>query len=499
MFAQRSVLRHTIAGACCLALAACVALGAPLDNTIARLIERTDLGGATVAVHAVEVASGRELVSYRAERDMIPASNMKLITSGMALAVLGSDYVFRTEIRVDESVDPPRLVVIGAGDPALGDSVLLEREEVGMTLDTLFDRVAKAVAAAGVERFSEIVIDDRVFDREFVHPAWPNDQLNRWYCAEVGGLNFARNVVTVYASPTSQGGSPITQVLPDTPWISLANRAQTDLRGSNTGWVSRPEPNDELTLFGRIRTRSEIEVAIHNPPTFAGRLFASELGKRGIPIDERRVRLAGPEESFEKARTVAAITTPIADVLGRINTDSHNLYAECVFKLAGHTVSGEPGSWSTGAAVTRMLLSDALGPDAARSTVISDGSGMSRDNRVRAMTLTGWMRWIATDPARWAIFLDSLATPGEGTLKSRFADGELSCQLTGKSGYLTGVYSLSGVLTEPTSGRQVAFSILINDVPSGRQARNAKPLHEAIVEELDGWLAPRTSSPDLGG
>ena len=31
----------------------------------------------------------------------------------------------------------------------------------------------------------ELVIDDRVFDRQFVHPSWPVQQLNRWYCAEV--------------------------------------------------------------------------------------------------------------------------------------------------------------------------------------------------------------------------------------------------------------------------------------------------------------------------
>ncbi len=474
-------------------------LGGPLDGRIDRIIARTDLGGASIAIHAVEVQTGRELIAYRADQPMIPASNMKLITSGVALEVLGPDFAFRTEFRIDDSVTPPTLVVVGSGDPALADPILLEREEVGLSIDKLFDTIAGVIAQSGSRSFGEIVVDDRVFDRTFVHPSWPADQLNRWYCAEVGGLNMVRNVVTVFAEPSQPGGSPITRMVPDAPWISLANRARSDPKGNNTAWVSRPEPNDNMTLFGIVRTRCEIEVAIHNPPTFAGRVIAAELSRRGVDIDQRQVRLARPEERFDGLRTLAVVTTPIADVLERVNTDSHNLYAEALIKRVGHEVSGEPGSWENGAAVTRMIISDKLGAEHAQSTTVSDGSGMSRDNRVQPATLTAWMRTIARDPARWDVFVRSLAVPGKGTLEKRFIDGELSCELAAKSGYLSGIYALSGVLTEPRSGRQVAFSILLNDVPSGARARNAKPFHEAVVEELDAWLAPQPAGANLGG
>jgi D-alanyl-D-alanine carboxypeptidase len=76
----------------------------------------------------------------------------------------------------------------------------------------------------------------------------------------------------------------------------------------------------------------------------------------------------------------------------------------------------------------------------------------------------------------------------------------MSTQVAAKSGYLTGIYALSGVLTDPDSGRRVAFSILINDVP-GAQARNARPLHEQIVAEIDRWLVPNKAAQpaNLGG
>lgn len=486
-----------------LAAAASVALGGPLDGRVKALIGRTDLGAATVAVHAIDIDSGAVLIDHNAESASIPASNMKLLTAGAALKVLGPGFVFRTEIRVDESVSPPRLIIVGSGDPALGDPVLLEREDVGLSLDRLLDQVASTLKSQGIERVSEIIVDDRVFDRDYIHPSWPADQLNRWYCAELGGVNFFRNVVTVFTEPTSENGSPRTTLVPDSPWIELSNRARTDLTGANTAWVSRPNPGDAMTLLGRVRTRTEIQVAIHNPPMYAGRVLANELGKRGIAMPDRwafdHVRMAAETDDFTDAKPVVVITTPLADVLQRVNTDSHNLYAECLLKRMGHEVTGEPGSWSNGAAVVRMVLADALGHQQTDSTAVADGSGMSRENRVRPSTLTAWMRWLSRDQPRWDAFVASMAVPGEGTLRSRFGSSELNTVLSAKSGYLSGVYALSGVLTDPNTGRRVAFSILLNEVPSGAQARNAKPLHEQIVRELDAWLVPSRQPANLGG
>lgn len=487
-----------------LLLTVSTAIGGPLSSRINALIGRTDLGNASIAVHAIDLDTGTEVAAYRANTALIPASNMKVITAGAALAVLGPEFVFRTEVRLDNSISPPRLILIGSGDPALGDPVLLERPEVGLTLDRLFDQIAATLKTQGIERVSEIIVDDRVFDRDYIHRSWPTDQLNRWYCAEVGGLNFFRNVVTVYTEPTTDNSSPLTTLVPDAPWIELANRARTDRSGTNTAWVSRPNPSDTMTLLGKVRTRTEIQVAIHNPPLYAGRVIAHELSKRGVRTPDRwaydHVRLATETDRFTDARPVVVVTTPIGDVLRRVNTDSHNLYAEALFKRMGHQVSGEPGSWANSAAVVRMVISDALGAEHAEATSVADGSGMSRENRVRPSTITAWMRWISRNPERWQAFADSLAVPGEGTLRSRFGNTELSTQVAAKSGYLSGVYALSGVLTDPDSGRRVAFSILINDVP-GAQARNARPLHEQIVAEIDRWMVPnRAARPaNLGG
>jgi len=186
------------------------------------------------------------------------------------------------------------------------------------------------------------------------------------------------------------------------------------------------------------------------------------------------------------------VTTPLADIVARCNRDSVNLYAEALAKRMGHEVTGEPGSWGNGGAVVRMVMTDRLGPSAATTTVISDGSGMSRANRIAPETMTRWLASMSRDPAIGSLFTASLPTTGQGTLRKRFPATTLKNTLHAKSGTINGVRCLSGYLTHPVTGRTLVFSILINDLPlTGGSGPKALRLHEAIVAELDAWLTAR--------
>jgi D-alanyl-D-alanine carboxypeptidase/D-alanyl-D-alanine-endopeptidase (penicillin-binding protein 4) len=488
-----------------LALAAsCVAvLGQSLESRIQTLVTKTDLGGATVGVAVFDVDSGQLIAGDGADQEMIPASNMKLITTGAALFTLGPDFAFRTEFLIQESEGHRTLIIKGDGDPALGDPELLGRGSTPLDVNGLLERVAEALQRRGIDHLDEVIVDDRVFARETLHPAWPRDQLNRWYCAEVAGLNFHTNVVTVF--PQSVPGSllPRLTVEPAAPWIEIKNQSRSVSNGPNTVWISRPDRTNTMTVFGEVRRRAEIPVAIANPAEFAGRVIATALQSNGIEIGPAgsdpvsHVRLVGEDEKFEGAETAAVVRTTLADVLNRCNTDSHNLYAEALLKRTGHAVTGDSGSWSNGAAVVRMLLGEKLGPTEATQVTVSDGSGMSRENRVSPRILASWIGEIYEDDSVREALLASMAGPGEGTLRERFRDAPLNNRLEAKSGYLTGVYALSGLLIND-DGRAVTFSILLNDVPSGKAARNAKPLHQDIVVEIDRWLTAQKAGA-LGG
>jgi D-alanyl-D-alanine carboxypeptidase/D-alanyl-D-alanine-endopeptidase (penicillin-binding protein 4) len=479
-----------------------------LNGDVQRQITQSRLSSARVGICVLDASNGETLVSIRADDRLIPASNLKLLTSGAALLTLGSAYEFKTQLLLDGD----RLIVKGGGDPAFADPRVLERMTPKRDVEDVLSLLVAAANKAGVRKVSEIIIDDRVFDRDFVNPAWPEKHLHHGYGAEVAGLNFHANVLHIFTEPGPQGFGtrPTVTLDPAAPWLPITIKAQTVAQNKNTAWVTRDADANSFTLLGDVgvRASSPIEITLHEVPDFFGHILADRLTRAGIEVADDpsapgtpRSRLAEPQDRFPNAKVVGMVTTPIAEVLRRCNADSENLYAESLMKTLGNTITHEPGSWENGTAVVRMMLSQRLSPDAAASTTMIDGSGLSADNRVSPQTLARWLASVSEEKVG-DMFVNSLAQPGkQGTLEKRFQGVKLRNEVRGKSGFINGVRALSGFLTSPTTGRRVVYSIIVNDISSAEQTEDARKLHEHVVKVADEWLSKQRppEAPKKGG
>jgi len=478
-----------------------------LNEDVQRLISKNRLGETRTGIYMLDAATGDVLCDINASEAFAPASNMKLLTAGAALLVLGPDYVFKTEIVRDGET----LIVRGGGDPALADPAVLSRMTPKLTTAELLGRLGAAVGKAGMTGVKEIIVDDRVFDRERVHPAWPTDQLDRGYCAEVAGVNFHANVLSVYPRPSPEGvGRAATYGMePIAPWIRIDVSARTVGQGQNTAWLRRQGQGNRFELLGDVRTPAQgpVEVTLRETPEFFGRLLAREIAAAGIPVAGSRnadslgdasVRLAGVQERLNTGQTIAVVTTPMSEVMRRCNADSENLYAESLLKLMGNTITRESGSWNNGTAVVRMLLGEKLSPGAAASTTVVDGSGLARTNAVTPATMGRWLDVIARDERVSKAFLDSMAEPGSGTLQRRFRGTSLNNSLKAKSGRINFVRTLSGYVVHEPSGRKIVFVVFCNNVKNDPAAL---ALHEDVVKLADEWLTRRVPKdlPRNGG
>ncbi len=452
-------------------------------------IKHAHLEGATVAVSIREAQTGAQLVAINADQPLIPASNMKLLTSGAALHILGPDFQFTTRLLRDGE----RLIIVGDGDPALGDPELLELMEIGghtgIDVETFIGLWVQPVVDSGLERVAELVVDDRVFDREFVHPAWPVEQLNRRYCAQVAGLNFHLNVLHFYPRP-GQGHRPDLGLYhPRGDWIGITNNAASrhGVHDRNDLWIARKLETNRLTFYGNVKFayRDPAPVTIHDPPAFFARLFADRLAEAGVEVEAFRVAPpAEPPPAGELAGPL--IRTPIATVVTRCNRNSQNLYAEALLKRIGHAVTNEPGSWTNGPAVVRLVVHERLkNPNLASRLVVSDGSGLSRANRITARMMTAWLKTFHDDERLGPIFIESLARAGEsGTLQKRFRDVDLhGSTVHAKSGYVQYVSCLSGYVSMP-DGRRRPFSILVNGLREPGSVGKAKKMQERILSAI---------------
>lgn len=473
-----------------------------LDSRVHSLLTSSKIVNAKVGVSVRDLNTGTELVDINADTALMPASNMKLLTSGTALLVLGPDFTFKTELIIDGSPGAERLVIKGSGDPALADPVLLERMEPKLTVEGLLEALAGAVKRAGITSISEVVVDDRVFDRNWIHPSWPKDQLDKWYCAPICGANFHTNVLSAFPAPSGEGPGrpPVMTLEPAAPWLDIENKARTIDNGKNSVWLGRASEGNHFTLFGEVRqpSRQPIEITLSDLPVFTGQVIAAELAKQGVQVGKSTgrdsaissVRMIEPSDTYS-GRTVAIVSTHMPDVLDRCNGDSHNLYAEALIKRIGREVTGEPGSWTNGSSVVRMTLTQSarVGPKYAATTVVADGSGLSRENRVAPATFTRWLDELQRDPRIRDEFMSSLASVDKrGSIRRRFQDVKLSCELYAKTGTIDGVRCLSGYMIEPTANRRVAFSIMVNDIKES-EALEALGFHERVVVAIDRALA----------
>ncbi|HEY1727943.1 MAG TPA: D-alanyl-D-alanine carboxypeptidase [Candidatus Baltobacteraceae bacterium] len=138
------------------------------------------LRGAHVGFLAVDTRSGRVLYAHKSDDAFMPASTLKVITGSSALAMLGPNFTFTTQVATLTDGTTTKLVLIGGGDPLLSASDL--------------DDAAAAVAAANFGPISEIDADTSRFDQERYGYGWTLDDIGEAYAPALTALCYQDNV-----------------------------------------------------------------------------------------------------------------------------------------------------------------------------------------------------------------------------------------------------------------------------------------------------------------
>ena len=466
-----------------------------IQSQVDRLLRGRDLGKTRVALQIVDLRSGATLAQVKPDQLMIPASNMKLVTTAAALATFGRDFKFQTQLRLIVEPDwktPDKqletvsgaaggraLLIRGDGDPGFCDPNLLE--DHGTNVDELVGQWVKAVVKTGLKEFDRIIVDDRVFDQQFVHDGWPRDQLNRHYCAQVAGLNFHTNVLHAHPQPTEPGQTPRVLLRPEGVNVETTNRAVTGT--TDTFGVDRRANMNHLVFSGRIAHYKGVpyRVTMHDPPLLFADLLKRRLAKEGITV--KTVERVGPGQTLPDGRLIYTVRTTLFEVMRRSNSESVNLYAESLLKRLGRRFTGTSGGWGNGSAAVREFLLRRFGPGAAIVN-ISDGSGLSRENLVTPQIIVKLLRSMYEDKALGVDYIESLAVGGvRGTLKKRFT-GQLKGKIYAKTGHINRVSCLSGYFFTPADDNEyhaVAFCLMFNDIREPVPISRAKAVQDDIV------------------
>lgn len=166
--------------------------------------------------------------------------------------------------------------------------------------------------------------------------------------------------------------------------------------------------------------------------------------------------------TFEGIQTTATSKNKIMDfpspplrmLIQDINKFSNNFMVETLLKALGE------GSWPRGVARVQAFYQATYGlaPDKIR---ITDASGLSKDNRLSARTLAVVLRGAWNDFEVGPEFQSSLKIIGGEPWKLKIKDPNLARRVRCKTGHLSGVDTVSGVIQMP-DGKLRVFAILLN-------------------------------------
>lgn len=417
----------------------------------------TSIQGSSYSLLAVNLVSGDTLLNENANQRLIPASLLKLFTTGTSLDVLGSNYRFRTIFGyrgvIKDGVLNGDLVIQGFGDPTLGSIHFTTTHP-----DTVLTQIGRGLKDKGIRSIigNIVLVDDYIDSKEMANGRLIEDVAN-YYGALPRSLNWRDNSFTLYLNSalTPDVNCEFVRTEPalkDVPFYlnvysSNLNQDSAYIYPFKDGFVVRGSiplskrsfaikgvmPSPELQFVSELRTYLVNNKIVINPD-------------KTIPL---------VADTVEVTPIITIESPALIDIIGVTNRKSINLFADALFLTMGKD-SDLKWQWSGSSQYLTRFWKQRINS----SLWIEDGSGMSPRNLVTSSQLVALLQY-EYQLSHYLVFQKSLAIAGvSGTLKGSFFNQK--GRFFGKSGSMKGVLCYAGYYLNQKS-EAVAVSVMVNN------------------------------------
>ncbi|MDR6224727.1 D-alanyl-D-alanine carboxypeptidase/D-alanyl-D-alanine endopeptidase [Desmospora profundinema] len=453
----------------------------PLSDVLDPLLEQASFDGILHGVMVRSLDRGEVMYQRNAQSLLTPASNTKLFTSAAALAALGEDYRFRTDLYLDGKVRrgvlKGDLVLRGGGDPTLATEGNLKVQE-GPTLD----EVVADLKRAGIRRVDgDIRVDDSFFSGPEYGSGWTWDNESAYYQSQIASLAINRGTVRFDYLPGERVGDPIRlEMTPATAYVDVEAEVVTGEAGyPNTLRIERERGTNRIRLSGSLPadfTGDYTRVPVEDPSLYTGTVLKEMMEREGISFQRR--------SGVKKGQAPAGVpdftyhSPVLAEVVTYLNKVSDNFYAEMILQTLGRKNGGD-GSASAGVEEVEKWAKEWGIQTPFR---LRDGSGLTRYNLLTPEQLVTLLEAQAEE-AYFEAFVESIPLAGvDGTLRTRMRGTPAEGNLRGKTGSLTHVSSLSGYV-ETRDGERLVYAIMMN----GYTPESERALQDRIGAQMAGF------------
>jgi D-alanyl-D-alanine carboxypeptidase/D-alanyl-D-alanine-endopeptidase (penicillin-binding protein 4) len=358
-----------------------------------------------------DAATGETLYALNEDKYFVPASNMKLFSTALALSKLGVDYKFQTTLETRGTISEDGtlssdLFLVGRGDPNLSNRKFPFnlKEEFDGPPEKVLAELADKLAAKGVKQIKgDVVGDDSYFPREPYPDGWEIGDMVWEYGAAISAIVLDDNTATLTLTPGLLAGDAVkAEIAPATPDFYVENDVVTSSAEVKSDITLTREPGAQLVVVrGTLPANTaprKLVLAVHEPALHAAAVLQKLLTDRGLKItgNPRAVHVPeAPADTTPRAVLAEHISIPLGDSVKLVNKISQNLHTEMLLRTAAR----QSGLWAKPEELMKFPVDFYAAAGIAPDDVIqTDGSGLSRHDLVTPRALVALLKYAQTQP-----------------------------------------------------------------------------------------------------
>ncbi len=383
----------------------------------------------------------------------VPASTTKILTTTLALKILGPQFKFKTQVfytgKIHNGILRGDLYLKGGGDPSLFASHLMS--------------LVRSLSHQGINQvdgnfyYDESEVIPQSIIREVGDSSAPHNP-------GLGAISvdFNQWIVEWRRNQKSQAILDVT-VTPDFPLIhvSLAD----DKKKSQRSFVfEKNEDIDNWLISPTLSSVGQQRLPVRHSSLFAALLFSKFCKMNGI-------KLLIPKSQAVPLKALLLAThhsAPLVDIVEKILEYSNNMMAELILLAAAHKVAGKPVTVEVAAQMMKHWVLKEIQPSESDSLKLFNGSGLTAANRVTPAQLVAVLKYVDRFQFEDRSYESLLPISGwKGTLASRLGPPEAAFRVWAKTGTMYYASALAGYLYT-LSGKRLIFTLMLSD-PQGRE------------------------------
>lgn len=438
-----------------------------VDAVLASYKGDKDLQHAAYSFCVLDATSGKTIKEFNSELALIPASTLKIVTTGAALGLLGKNYVYKTNFYTSNLTDSvlgkttSNLLIQPSGDPTFNSSYFYKSDSV------FLNGITSKLKTKGLKTINgAVIITNSVFDNEIPN-TWIWGDIGNYFGAGATSLSYKDNKFSVYfLSGDINTKATMESVYPACVSKKIQITSDVNAFGADDNAIVYGDPNGYVRFISgtipKNKTHYLVEAQLPNPALFFAEELSAQLQKQNILLKTSAPIVTASKLTFS---TTNLLYTHQSATLNKIiyytNLKSDNHYAESLLKTLGTKHYTQQGTTDSGISVVKNYW-EKLGVNLSGLHMV-DGSGLSRENTITTKIQATILSKIYCDTLIYNSFNESLPIAGKsGSMvnlcKATFAENNMRA----KTGYINRVRGYCGYV-KTKGGKELAFSVLFNN------------------------------------